>query len=154
MTLKKIKSYASFAVIVCVLPFVAACSGGDQEGAERRHIANNFSELIVAALDDLLLQDFDKDVLERAKASGRIGQADYDEAFSRFAQCMLISEEPVTLKKFSNGLYRVDTTPLSDGESLDAALSVFTKCQIGTTAVLEAQECFVGANMTIIKGGS
>lgn len=117
-----------------MLSLVVACSGGDnQGGSERRHIADNFTELVVTALDDPSLQEFDREVLERAKVSGRIEQADYDEAYNRFAQCMATSGKPVTLTRLSNGLYRVENTPLSDGESVESAMSIVIKCGQGTT---------------------
>lgn len=123
----------SFLVVACGLLLVVACSGGNQGESERRHIASNFTELVVAALEDPTLQEFDRDVLKRAQISGRIEQADYDEAFSRFAQCMKTSGKPVTLTRLSNGLYRVANTPLSDGESIESAIAIVTKCQQGTT---------------------
>lgn len=133
MTSMKITSFTSLVVLACTLPLAAACSGGDQGGSERRHIANNFTELVVNALKDPTLQEFDREVLERAKNSGRIEQADYDEAYSRFAHCMATSGKPVTLTRLSNGLYRIENTPLSDGESVESAMSLVTKCQQGTT---------------------
>lgn len=111
---------------------MAACSGGDQGSSERRHIANNFPEVIVTALDDPLLQDLDRDVLERAKASGRIAQADYDESFSRFAQCMLTSGKPVKLSKVSNVLYQVENAPVPEGETTQSIMAIVTRCQQGT----------------------
>ncbi|MFE4195857.1 hypothetical protein ACFRJ9_08325 [Paenarthrobacter sp. NPDC056912] len=89
--------------------------------------------MVATALNDPTLQEFDRDVLERAKVSGRIEQADYDEAYSRFAQCMATSGKPVTLKKLSNGLYRIENTPLADGESVQTAMSIVTQCEKGTT---------------------
>jgi len=120
-------------VVAGVLSLVVACSGGDQGSSERRHIADNFTELVVTALDDPSLQEFDREVLERAKVSGRIEQADYDQAYSRFAQCMATSGKPVTLTRLSNGLYRTENTPLSDGESVESAMSIVIKCEQGTT---------------------
>lgn len=120
-------------LMLCVLPLIAACSGGDQSASERRHIANNFSELIDRALGDPTLQEFDREVLNRAKATGRIEQADYDEAYSRFGRCMATSGKPVTLTKLSNGLYRIENTPLSEEESVQSAMSIVTACEAGTT---------------------
>lgn len=127
---------ASAIVAACVLPMVAACSGDGQASSERRVIAQSFSELVSTALADPRLQDFDREVLERAERTGRIEQADYDEAYSRFAQCMETSGEPVTLTKLSNGLYRVANTPLAEGETVESAMSIVTKCSEGTTSRL------------------
>lgn len=122
--------------VAAALPAVAACSGVNQAQEERQFIANSFGEVIDNALGNPHLQEFDREVLERAKKTGRIEQADYDEAYDRFRQCMEASGEPVKLKKFSNGLYRVDTTPLSEGESLDSAMEVVTECSDGTIAFI------------------
>jgi hypothetical protein len=138
MRWKHPRTFGAVFLIACVLPLITSCSGGNQGISERRHIANNFSELIVTALDNPLLQDFDRDVLERARVSGRIEQADYDEAYSRFEECTASAGEPVKLTKLSNGLYRVETTPLAEGESLESAVSIVNKCQMGTTSVLAA----------------
>lgn len=116
------------------LPILAACSASSQETTERQYIAKNFAELIDEDLGSPLLQEFDREILERAKATGRIEQSDYDEAYGRFEQCMSASGEPVKLKKFNNGLYRVDTTPLSPGESLESAMDVVAQCSSGTVA--------------------
>ncbi|MEV7606899.1 hypothetical protein AB0N65_15815 [Paenarthrobacter sp. NPDC089322] len=132
MTLEKIRFFVAIALVACSVPLLAACSGGEQGASERRHIANNFTELVDMALKDPTLHEFDKDVLQRAKVSGRIEQADYDEAYSRFAQCMASASKPVELSKLSNGLYRVENTPLADGESVQSAMSITIKCQEGT----------------------
>lgn len=130
------RSLASVLFVACMLPLVASCSGGDQGSSERRHIANNFSDLVITALNDPNLEEFDTDVLRRAKDSGRIDQADYDEAYSRFGNCMADSGKPITLTRLSNGLYRVENTPLSDGESIQSAMSIVTRCAQGTTNVI------------------
>ncbi len=119
-------------MIASALFAVAACSTGGYDNPERKYIAKNFRELIERDLESPFLQEFDRSVLERAKETGRIEQSDYDEAHSRFEQCMRTSGEPVTLKKFGNGLYRVDTTPLSPDESLQAAGNVYIECAKGT----------------------
>lgn len=115
-----------------MIPLISSCSGGDQGASERRYIAENFSELVTSALEDPNLQEFDRQVLERAQDTGRIQQADYDEAYSRFAQCMEVSGKPVSLTKLSNGLYQVENTPLSDGEDIETALQMVDKCSAGT----------------------
>ncbi|MFI2566167.1 hypothetical protein [Paenarthrobacter sp. NPDC018779] len=101
-----------------------------------RYIAGSFSELVDRGLNDPLLTAFEREVLERAKLSGRIEQADYDEAFARFDACMESSGEPVKLVKLSNGLFRIETTPLDDGETVQSAMAVVTGCETGTTLIL------------------
>ncbi|MFJ4209102.1 hypothetical protein ACIPY2_11660 [Paenarthrobacter sp. NPDC089675] len=132
-SLKTTRPFALLVVAACALSSVSACSNGDQGPSERRHIADNFSDLVVQALRDPTLQEFDRNVLARAKESGRIEQADYDEAYGRFAQCMAAAGRPVRLTKLNNGLYRVENTPLADGETLESAFSAVTNCQRGTT---------------------
>ncbi|MFJ4267868.1 hypothetical protein ACIPY1_15020 [Paenarthrobacter nicotinovorans] len=121
------------AALACVLVLTAACTDPKQGNDEPEHIANNFTDLVITALNDPALEEFDRDVLQRAKDSGRVEQADYDEAYRRFAHCLAMSAKPVGLTRLSNGLYRVKNTPLSDGESIEFAMSVVTKCQRGTT---------------------
>jgi hypothetical protein len=128
----KLRALASALVVACMLPVVSACSG-DQGSSERRRIAEDFSELVSTALADPNLQEFDREVLERAKTTGRIEQADYDEAYSRFAQCMETSGKPVVLTKLNNGLYQVENTPLSEVETIESAMSIVNKCSEGTT---------------------
>ncbi|MFJ4027185.1 hypothetical protein ACIPWF_08165 [Paenarthrobacter sp. NPDC089989] len=132
MALKSLRIQVSLALAACVIPLMAACSGESSENSERRYIAKNFTELVITGLKDPKLQEFDRDVLERAKVSGRIEQADYDEAYSRFERCMAASGKPVKLTKLSNGLYKIENQPLSDGESIESAMSIVVKCQEGT----------------------
>lgn len=115
-----------------------ANSGNEPWSVRGRHIADNFAELIDQALTSPRLQEFEREVLKRAKETGRIEQADYDEAYDRFAKCMEVGGEPVKLKKFGNGLYKVDTTPLSEGETLESARAVVDACSAGTLNHLAA----------------
>jgi hypothetical protein len=121
---------------------LTSCSGassGDAPWSVRGgHIADNFAELVDQALTSPRLEEFEREVLERAKKAGRIEQADYDEAYARFATCMEVGGEPVKLKKFGNGLYKVDTTPLSEGETLESAIAVLDACSAGTVNHLAA----------------
>ncbi|MCA4131278.1 hypothetical protein [Arthrobacter sp. M4] len=128
-------------VSAAMLLLLTACSSSgpaenpwEIEGQVR---ASNFLVLIDEAFSHPLLSEFDVEVLKRAKATGRIAQADYDEAFSRYEHCMAASGEPVKLKKFSNGLYDVKPTPLSPGESIESVMQIVTNCTKGTIAVLQ-----------------
>lgn len=46
---------------------------------------------------------------------------------------MATSGKPVTLTKLSNGLYKIENTPLSEGETIQLAMSIVTACEAGTT---------------------
>ncbi len=118
--------------LVTVLPACSSGGPGEPWKVQGRHVANNFTELIDSALSAPNLQEFERSVLVHARQTGRLEQADYDEAYRRFADCMEVSGEPVKLKKLSNGLYRMDTTPLSPGETLESAAAVVSKCSNGT----------------------
>ncbi|MCA4131277.1 hypothetical protein [Arthrobacter sp. M4] len=118
--------------LVTALPACSSGGPGEPWKVQGRHVANNFTEIVEESLSAPNLEEFDRGVLERAKETGRLEQADYDEAYRRFADCMEFSGEPVKLKKLSNGLYRMDTTPLSPGETLESAVAVVDKCSNGT----------------------
>lgn len=133
---REFRSFLPALMITGLLPCLAACSGGAYASSTTAHIADDFSDLVTVALDDTSLQDFDREVLQRAKSAGHIEQADYDEAFDRFAQCMERAGQPVTLTKLSNGLYQEKPSALSEGETLEVALSVLDECSAGTTAVI------------------
>ncbi len=135
---KNFRSSIPALMITGLLPCLAACSGGAYASSATAYIADDFSDLVTVALDDTSLQDFDREVLQRAKSTGHIAQADYDEAFDRFAQCMERAGEPVMLTKLSNGLYKEKPLALSDGETLESALSVLDECSAGTTGVISS----------------
>lgn len=132
----KSRSFTPTVLIACLLPFIAGCSGSAEASTESEHIAEDFSELVNTALEDQDLQDFDRAVLERAKDTGRIQQADYDEAYGRFAGCMDQAGEPVALTKLSNGLYQEKPSPLSEGENLESVFLIMDACSAGTTRVI------------------
>ncbi len=113
------------------LTVTTGCSKDSAESPWRtqgKHLAGSFRDHIDEALRNPLIQDFERGVLERARESGRIEQADYDEAYSRYSQCMEAVGKPVRLKKLSNGLYRVDPSPKSDAESVEAYMQVENSC--------------------------
>ncbi|HEX8628653.1 MAG TPA: hypothetical protein VF755_10835 [Catenuloplanes sp.] len=74
--------------------------------------------------------EFERAALDRAIASGKIDPADYEEAFSRYRQCMQDAGLRETYTKLPNGIYRV--TPPDDvggaGKDVDAYAKVMREC--------------------------
>lgn len=125
--------------VACGLLAVAAlagCSAASTEHNSSRKLAESFEELVDQTLVLPEINDFEREVLLRAKETGRIAQADYDEAYSRFTACLSESGEPVTLRRLKNGIYRVKTTPLSPGKSLDQAMDTVSACSKTTVGYI------------------
>jgi len=72
--------------------------------------------------------DFERSVLDRAIATGKIAPADYEEAFSRYRQCIEDAGYQETYTKLPNGIYRV-TAP-SDVADQDAYGNTVRTCAI------------------------
>ncbi|WP_415856848.1 hypothetical protein [Sinomonas sp. G460-2] len=82
------------------------------------------------------LNDFERQVYLRAKETGRITQADYDEAYARYSECMTTAGKPVELRKLKNGLYYEKLAPISSDESTEQVMMVVSSCQKSTTGYL------------------
>jgi hypothetical protein len=74
--------------------------------------------------------DFERAALDRAIKTGKIDQADYEEAFSRYRQCAQDAGLKETYTKLPNGIYRV--TPPSDigtsAKDVDAYANTMRNC--------------------------
>ncbi|ADG73770.1 conserved hypothetical protein [Cellulomonas flavigena DSM 20109] len=104
-------------------------------------IADSLAELLEAelALDDL--SDLERDVLQRAVDTGRIEQADYDEAMARYLRCMADAGFEVDARQLLNGLYQL-THERPDGADDPGYtleyLETGDACATGTTRRIEA----------------
>ncbi|MEU3020440.1 hypothetical protein ABZ635_23950 [Nocardiopsis sp. NPDC007018] len=83
--------------------------------------------------------DFERGVFERALESGGISEQDYEEAHSRYAECMEGAGVDEVHTKQPNGLYAREPAHLPDDD--DAAEAYFeqgNECAEGTIASIEA----------------
>lgn len=101
-------------------------------------LAGSMTELFAQYLDDETLSDFEREVLERAAETGAISQADYDEAFTQYQQCVSDLGYTETWTQLPSGVYQV-TPPLFDSqEATDRYAEQATECATGTVMVVEA----------------
>ncbi|MEA5453685.1 hypothetical protein SPF06_03025 [Sinomonas sp. JGH33] len=124
---------------MCALLAIAAlagCAANKPEFTPPRKLAGSFEELVDQTLALPGINDFEREVYRRAKETGRIAQADYDEAYSMLSACLSEGGEPIMLRRLKNGIYRIQTTPLSPGESLEQAMDVVSACQRTTTGYI------------------
>jgi hypothetical protein len=70
--------------------------------------------------------DFERAALDRAINTGKIDQADYEEAFSRYRQCAQDAGLAETYTKLPNGIYRVN--PPSDIKDVDTYAKTMRDC--------------------------
>jgi len=101
-------------------------------------LAGSMTELFAQYLDGEALSDFEREVLERAAETGAISQADYDEAFTQYQQCVSDLGYTETWTQLPSGVYQV-TPPLFDSqEATDRYAEQATECATGTVMVVEA----------------
>ncbi|MEA5453688.1 hypothetical protein SPF06_03040 [Sinomonas sp. JGH33] len=129
----KLRHTASALLTVVAL---AGCVSVTPDQTPPRKIAGSFDELLDHRLSLPDLNDFEREVYQRAKESGRISQADHDEAYSRLSACMTESGKPITLRKLKNGLYRITSTPLDPNESTEHAIAIISSCEDSTTGFI------------------
>lgn len=126
---------AAVLAALCLLT-LTSCTAGQPEQGPPRKLAESFSELLDQRLSLPRINDFEREVYERAKKTGRIEQADYDEAYSRFASCMSEGGKPIKLRKLKSGLYRITNAPLDPGETTEHAMTIVSACQDVTTGFI------------------
>ncbi|MFT4050988.1 MAG: hypothetical protein QM677_01920 [Microbacterium sp.] len=136
---------ASLALLVGGM-LLTGCTTTDSETApsapaEGEKIATSLTALIEQELASEDLSGFEREVYERAADTGEIASADYEEAFSRYTQCVQEGGYDETATKLANGLYQV-SLELPDGgdaqEYYDAYNAVAEDCAKGTIASIEA----------------
>jgi hypothetical protein len=147
MRLGRIRRWSTVGAIGVVL-LVAGCSGsssstGRASPTQGQKVATSLVALFRQAQQRPGLSDFEREVLNRAVSSGRIAQADYEEAHSRYARCMKDAGVTETYTKLPNGAYEIHP-PLADGHgteataALDRYKTVSDKCARGTMPVVES----------------
>lgn len=115
-------------VLTSALTLVLSGCGTQSSGSPPRRLAESFSELIDSYLSHPASNDFEREVFERARATGRIDQADYDEAFSRYTHCMASGGKPITIKRLPNGLYWEGNVTVYPGESSEQVENLALNC--------------------------
>lgn len=115
---------------------ITGCSATESQPRPTGKFADSFAELLDLKLSHSDLNDFEREVYLRAKEVGRIAQADYDEAYARFSECMTAGGKPVELRRLKNGLYHEKLAPVNSGESTEQVMMVVSSCQKSTTGYL------------------
>jgi hypothetical protein len=130
-------------ILVALVLVLGACSGtpdGDGPAVPTvtpgARLADSLVTLFQRALERPDLSDFERDVLTRAAATGRIDPADYEEAHLREARCMRDAGYELTYTKRSNGLYLTD--PIIGEPSPGAAWEQSLICSEGVLIRIES----------------
>ncbi|VTR75866.1 hypothetical protein [Cellulomonas hominis] len=128
--------------VASLLVLVAACSPAAEPdppadtGGER--LATSLTALFEQELEDAELSEFERDVFERAVATGEISDADYEEAFARFDRCVRDLGYEQVAEKASNGIYRITPPDLADEAAVEEYLERTGDCAEHTTMRIEA----------------
>ncbi|MCI6531879.1 MAG: hypothetical protein SO053_08700 [Bifidobacterium animalis] len=81
------------------------------------------------------LSDFERNVLERAVSTGSITQDDYEQAYTKYLQCMTnAGYDQLKYTKMPDGLYRLSNEAKTDEGYFDQSV----QCSDGTIRVIEA----------------
>lgn len=131
--------------LALLLASASGCSSspnGDNTTVGQK-LAPSLEALFEQALQRPGLSQFERDVLSRAVEAGKIAQADYEEAHSRYARCMKDAGVTETYTKLSNGLYeihppRVTGNGATAQEAGNRYKAVSEKCARGTMPVVES----------------
>ncbi|WP_341360896.1 hypothetical protein V5H98_07305 [Georgenia sp. M64] len=120
-----------FAGIVANQP--DAAQAGSSPTRVNETMAKGMPELIQTYLDSMDLTPAERGVLERSKKNGRIAPADYQDAQSRYAECMERSGFTPEFRESLYGFYvQLPFHDVSNQNALDAAN---VKCSRGMAAV-------------------
>ncbi len=130
------------ALLMCGVVALTGCSSttpaekpADSPVQER--LAGSMTELFEQQLQNPNLSEFEREVFERAVKTGSISQADYDEAFNRYEQCVSDLGYKDTWEKLPNGLYRITPPPLANQAAVDKYREQTEECADGTTMRIE-----------------
>lgn len=125
------------------LTLLAGCSTQPSESpATGAKVAPSLTALFQQTRDERkdTLSDFEKEVLDRAIATGKIAAADYQEAVSRRTQCMVDAGYTESLETQPNGLIKIVPTVPSEGDLNAWNETYFDKsmaCAEGNLKVIE-----------------
>lgn len=115
-------------------------------------IADSLADLVEDQLAHADLSPFERDVLERALATGTIDAADYDEAFARYDRCMVDAGYRHDVTRLPNGLFlRVVERPEDpDPQDLERYWETDDACATGTLKVVESLFTLQQANPDLL----
>lgn len=122
-------AHGTLAAAFCLTLVLAGCvtttSQTDEGGTEK--LAGSLTEMFEQKLQG---QDneFVVGALERAIETGRISQADYDEAHRLYAACMSDAGYEESYYQESSGIWRITPPPLSGQENVEAYMAVGSDC--------------------------
>ncbi|MCY9785797.1 hypothetical protein KIK06_18065 [Nocardiopsis sp. EMB25] len=115
---------------------MTACSPGGENASEPENAA------LVALFEqfrDSAENDFEREVFERAIENGGLTADDYEEAHSRYVECMEGLGFEETHTKQPNGLYTSEPVTWPEGEEeFNEYMDRSEECAIGTVAAIEA----------------
>lgn len=126
------------AVLTLVLLAAAGCSdnqNNDTRGATGPKLATSLQEMFGQALKRPGLSDFERSTITQAIKTGKISQTDYEDAHSRYAQCMKDSGVNETYTKLSSGLYEIHPPLLTTQDAGEHYKTVSDKCFDGMFTV-------------------
>lgn len=103
-----------------------------------QRIAGNVAELIEQKLRQPGLSDFEREVLTRSAEAGAVSQADYDEAFRRYEECVSALGYRDTWTQMPNGVYRITPPSLVGEDAAKKYIDDTNKCADGTTMRIES----------------
>lgn len=135
-------------VLAIVAVLLAGCSGSAPSGEPTptpgagERIAPSLVALFQQTLDrnSATLSDFERDVLTRAVADGKISALDYEEAFSRRTSCMSDAGYHDDAVKLPNGLYQLTPKPPTDSDPkawMEAWADADKRCATGNLIIIE-----------------
>lgn len=122
----------------CSTPWSRNAADDTQSSGTR--IAPSMSALFDQYLAKDTLSSFERDVIQRAKQTGRIRAEDYETAHAKQAACMAENGWQEQTRKLSNGLYQ--TTGVTPVPSTDAEVNKYMEasntCSEGTSKIIES----------------
>jgi len=141
---------ATALVLSVLVALLGACSLGGPSGESSngspkagQKIAPSLVALFQQTLDRdaTKLSTFEKDVLTRAVANGKIASIDYEDAFNRRNTCMKDAGYTDKAVKLPNGLYKLSPAIPADGDAqkwMEAWADADKKCAMGNLIIIES----------------
>lgn len=139
---------AAAAVLVLLVALLSACSLADSPAASGgpkagEKIAPSLTALFRQTLerDASTLSDFEKEVLNRAVANGKIAAIDYEDAFDRRTRCMKDAGYQDKAVKLPNGLYQLSPQVPTEGDAqkwMETWADADKRCAKGNLIIIES----------------
>lgn len=134
-----------FAGAATLLTLLADCSSpsAPNPAPSGAKIAPTLTALFQQTLDERkdTLSDFEKEVIQRAIASGKISATDYQEAINRYAMCMKDAGYEEVFTQQSNGLTSIKPTMPTSGDVnkwVEAYSDKSDACARGNRVIIES----------------